>query len=118
MRHGNNKRKFGRVRKVRNALMNSLVVNLIVREKIKTTLPKAKELRPMVEKLVTRAKSGTPAARRLISASLSGNTKEVKKLFDVLAPKYKDVKGGYTRIVKLGARISDAAPMAIIEFVK
>ncbi len=117
MRHGNNKRKFGRVRKVRNALMNSLVLNLIVREKIKTTLPKAKELRPMIEKLVTRAKKGDAAGRRLTTATLSGNTKEVKKLFDVLAPKYKDVKGGYTRIMKLGVRVSDGAPMAIIEFV-
>ncbi len=117
MRHGNNKRKFGRVRKVRNALMNSLALNLIVREKIKTTLPKAKELRPMIEKLVTRAKKGDAASKRLATSTLSGNTKEVKKLFEVLAPKYKDVKGGYTRIMKLGVRVADGAPMAIIEFV-
>ncbi len=117
MRHGNNKRKFGRVRKVRNALMNSLALNLIVREKIKTTLPKAKELRPFVEKLVTRAKKGDAASRRLATASLSGNTKEVKKLFDVIAPKYADKKGGYTRIMKLGVRVADGAPMAVIEFV-
>lgn len=116
MRHGNNKRKFGRVRKVRNALINSLALNLIVREKIKTTLPKAKELRPFIEKLVTRAKTGNPATRRLIIAKLS-NTKEVKKLFEVIAPKYKDVKGGYTRVMKLGARKADGAPMAVIEFV-
>ncbi len=117
MRHGNNKRKFGRVRKVRTALVNGLACNLIVREKIKTTLPKAKELRPFIEKLVTRAKSGNPATRRLITASLDGRTREVKKLFEVLAPKYKETKGGYTRVVKLGARVSDGAPMAIIEFV-
>ncbi len=117
MRHGNNKRKFGRVRKVRNALINSLASNLIVREKIKTTLPKAKELRPFVEKLVTRAKKGDMATRRLITGTLSGRTRDVKKLFDVLAPKYKDKKGGYTRIVKLGVRVADGAPMAIIEFV-
>jgi ribosomal protein L17 len=97
--------------------MNSLALNLIVREKIKTTLPKAKELRPMIEKLVTRAKRGDPATRRLITASLAGRSREVKKLFDVLAPKYTDKKGGYTRIVKLGVRIADGAPMAIIEFV-
>jgi len=118
MRHGNNKRKFGRVRKVRRALMNSLVSNLIVREKIKTTLPKAKELRPMIEKLVTRAKADTLAGRRLIIGKLGGRARDVKKLFEVIAPKYKDVKGGYTRILKLGTRKADGAPMAIIEFVK
>lgn len=117
MRHGNNKRKFGRVRKVRNALVNSLASNLIVREKIKTTLPKAKELRPFIEKMVTRAKKGDVATRRLITASLGGRTRETKKLFEVLAPKYADKKGGYTRIVKLGVRVADGAPMAIIEFV-
>ena len=117
MRHGNNKRKFGRVRKVRVALINSLALNLIVREKIKTTLPKAKELRPFIEKLVTRAKSGNLATRRLITAKLSNRDREVKKLFDVIAPKYKDIKGGYTRVVKLGSRKADGAPMAIIEFV-
>lgn len=117
MRHGNNKRKFGRVRKVRNALMNSLALNLIVREKIKTTLPKAKELRPFIEKLVTRAKKGDTATRRTIISSLSGRSREVKKLFEVIAPKYADKKGGYTRVVKLGVRVADGAPMAIIEFV-
>ena len=117
MRHGNNKRKFGRVRKVRKALMNSLALNLIVREKIKTTEPKAKELRPFIEKIVTKAKKGDMASRRVIAASLSNRSREVKKLFEVIAPKYKDMKGGYTRIIKLGARKSDAAKMAIIEFV-
>jgi large subunit ribosomal protein L17 len=117
MRHGNNKRKFGRVRKVRNALMNSLALNLIVREKIKTTEPKAKELRPFIEKLVTRAKKNDVATRRLISAKLSKNGREVKKLFEVIAPKYAKKSGGYTRIMKLGARKADGAKMAIIEFV-
>lgn len=117
MRHSNSKRKFGRVRKVRNALINSLACNLIVREKIKTTLPKARELRPFTEKLVTRAKRGDLATRRLMIAKLGGRSREVKKLFEVIAPKYKDIKGGYTRIVKLGTRVSDGAPMAIIEFV-
>lgn len=117
MRHHNSKRKFGRVRKVRNALINSLACNLIVREKIKTTLPKARELRPFTEKLVTRAKRGDLATRRLMIAKLGGRSREVKKLFEVIAPKYKDIKGGYTRIVKLGTRVSDGAPMAIIEFV-
>jgi len=117
MRHGNNKRKFGRVRKVRKALINSLALNLIVRGKIKTTEPKAKELRPFIEKLVTGAKTGSPATRRLIISKLMNRAPEVKKLFDVIAPKYKGRSGGYTRVLKLGARKSDGAPMAIIEFV-
>ena len=117
MRHGNNKRKFGRVRKVRTALMNSLALNLIVRGKIKTTEPKAKELRPFIEKLVTGAKSKNVATRRLIISKLSNRRPEVKKLFDIIAPKYADRKGGYTRVLKLGSRKSDGAPMAIIEFV-
>ena len=117
MRHGNNKRKFGRVRKVRNALINSLALNLIMREKIKTTLPKAKEVRPFIEKLVTSAKRNDMATRRLVISSLSNRRTEVKKLFEVIAPKYMDRKGGYTRVLKLGTRISDGAQMAIIEFV-
>ena len=117
MRHGNNKRKFGRVRKVRIALINSLALNLIVRGKIKTTEPKAKELRPFIEKLITRAKNGTSATRRLIISELSNRRPEVKKLFEIIAPKYKDTKGGYTRVLKLGARKSDGAKMAIIEFI-
>src|SRR6185503_7324680 len=117
MRHGNNKRKFGREKTVRIALMNSLALNLIVREKIKTTEPKAKELRPFIEKLVTRAKKGDLGTRRLIISKLSNRSREVKKLFDVIAPKYADKKGGYTRVLKLGARKSDGAKMAIIEFV-
>jgi large subunit ribosomal protein L17 len=117
MRHGNNKRKFGRVRKVRKALINSLALNLIVRGKIRTTEPKAKELRPFIEKLVTSAKRGDIATRRLIISSLSNRRPEVKKLFEIIAPKYADRKGGYTRVLKLGARKSDGAKMAIIEFI-
>jgi large subunit ribosomal protein L17 len=93
------------------------VSNLLVREKIKTTLPKAKELRPIIEKLITRAKKGDLATRRLIIAKLGGRTREVKKLFEIIAPKYKDQKGGYTRVLKLGVRKADGAPMAVIEFV-
>ena len=118
MRHSNNKRKFGRTKNQRNAMLYSLALNLIVREKIKTTLPKAKELRPLIEKFVTRAKGGSLATRRLIMAKLFNRSKEVKKLFEVLAPKYQDTKGGYTRILKLGARKADGAPMAIIEFIQ
>ncbi len=116
MRHHNKVRKFGRVRKVRRALLNSLASNLFVRGKIKTTLPKAKELRPFVEKIVTHAKKNDLATRRLITSRL-GTKNGVKKLFETLMPKYADKKGGYTRIIKLGVRTSDGAPMAIIEFV-
>ncbi len=117
MRHHNSKRKFGREKNERKALLNSLALNLIVREKIKTTEPKAKELKPFIEKLVTRAKKGDLATRRVVISKLSNRSKEVKKLFDVIAPKYADKKGGYTRVLKLGARKSDGAKMAIIEFV-
>jgi large subunit ribosomal protein L17 len=117
MRHHNTKRKFGLRKVQRHALFNSLALNLIVREKIKTTEPKAKELRPFIEKLVTSAKKGDLATRRLIISKLSNRSIEVKKLFDVIAPRYADKKGGYTRVLKLGARKSDGARMAIIEFV-
>jgi len=117
MRHHNSKRKFGREKNERKALLNSLALNLIVREKIKTTEPKAKELKPFIEKLVTRAKNGDLATRRVIISKLTNRSKEVKKLFDVIAPKYADKKGGYTRVLKLGVRKSDGAKMAIIEFV-
>ena len=117
MRHHNTNRKFGRDKNQRKALLASLVFNLITREKIKTTLPKAKELRPLVEKLITRAKVDTPANRRLVISKLRGHKREVKKLFEIIAPKYADKKGGYTRVLKLGARKADGADMAIIEFV-
>ncbi|HEV7424596.1 MAG TPA: 50S ribosomal protein L17 [Candidatus Paceibacterota bacterium] len=118
MRHGNNKRKFGRTKNQRNALLNSLALNLIVREKIKTTEPKAKELRPFIEKLITRAKKGDMATKRLVIAKLLNRSREVKKLFEIIAPRYVDKNGGYTRVLKLGARKSDGAKMAIIEFVQ
>ena len=117
MRHHNNKRKFGREKNARRALLSSLALNLIVREKIKTTLPKAKELRPFIEKIITSAKKGDIATRRLVIAKLAGRSPEVKKLFEVIAPKYKERSGGYTRILKLGVRKSDGASMAMIEFV-
>ena len=117
MRHHNTKRKFGRKKNLRNALLNSLALSLIVREKIKTTEPKAKELRPFIEKLVTKAKKGDMATRKLVVSQLSNRKKEAKKLFEIIAPKYADKKGGYTRVLKLGARKSDGAKMAIIEFV-
>jgi len=117
MRHHNTKRKFGRDKNQRKALLNSLALNLIVRGKIKTTEPKAKELRPFMEKLITKAKKGDMSTRRIIISKLSNRSKEVKKLFEVIAPKYKDKNGGYTRVLKLGARKADGAPMAIIELI-
>ncbi len=117
MRHHNNKRKFGRKKNGRNALMHSLALNLIVRGKIKTTLIKAKELRPFIEKLVTHAKTDTLSKRRLVMARIANRKAETKKLFEKIAPNYADRKGGYTRILKLGQRKSDGAEMAYIEFV-
>ncbi len=99
MRHHNSKRKFGRDKNQRKALISSLALSLIVREKIKTTLPKAKELRPFIEKVVTQAKKGDLASRRLVIAKLSNRSKETKKLFEKIAPKYADRKGGYVRIL-------------------
>lgn len=95
--------------------MRLLAKNFIEHEKIKTTEAKAKELRPFVEKMLTKARSGELSSRRLIISSLG--EKSAKKLFDEIAPKYKDSKGGYTRIIKLGNRKGDASPMAVIEFV-
>lgn len=118
MRHHNTKRKFGRVAKQRDTLIKSLALNLIVREKIKTTLPKAKELRPFIEKLVTLAKKDDLATRRIVISRLANRAPEVRKLFKTIAPKYADRKGGYTRILKLGVRKSDSAEMAQIEFVQ
>ena len=96
--------------------MSSLARNLIRDSRIKTTTAKAKELRPMVEKLVTKAKVVTVATRRLINSSIHSAT-ETKKLVDVIAPKYKDRKGGYTRIIRLPNRDLDGSPMSLIEFV-
>ena len=95
--------------------MKSLAFNLVAKEKIKTTEARAKELRPFIEKFVTRAKKDNLANRRLLIAKLGQQT--AKKLFEKIAPKYKDKNGGYTRIIKLPHRKSDASKMAIIEFV-
>ena len=116
MRHHSSIRKFGRKKDQRNALMKSLARNLVNHEQIVTTLPKAKSLRPVIEKLVTKAKTGTLASRRLVSSRIDG-AKETKKLFEVIAPKYATRNGGYTRIIKLPRRQLDAAPMAVIQFV-
>lgn len=115
MRHGNHNRKFGRERNQRKALLKSLAYSLVMKEKIKTTEPKAKEVRPFVEKLVTLGKSGTMASRRLLETRVGRIAG--KKIALTLSPKYKATKGGYTRITKLIQRKSDGAKMAIIEFV-
>ena len=116
MRHSNANRKFGRETNQRHALLRSLASNLINSGKIITTEAKAKEIRPYVEKLVTTAKAGTVTARRLITSRI-GNPKSVKKLVEVIAPKYKERAGGYTRVIKLPQRVGDGSRMATIEFV-
>lgn len=118
MRHHNHNRKFGRKRKVRNALLKSLAISLIVYGRIQTTEAKAKELRPFIEKLVTRAKTDDVNTRRIIMSRLMNRGPETKKLIEEIAPKFKDVNGGYARIMKLPNRKSDGARMALIEFVK
>ncbi|HVS79776.1 MAG TPA: 50S ribosomal protein L17 [Candidatus Paceibacterota bacterium] len=115
MRHHNANRKFGLKANKRNALMKSLARSLVLKEKITTTEAKAKELRPYVEKLVTAGRENNVAARRSLSAKVGAEGG--KKLVEVLGPKYKERKGGYTRITKLGSRNNDASPMAQIEFV-
>ena len=116
MRHRVGGRKLQRTSAHRTALFRNMSAALIKHEQITTTLAKAKELRPYVEKLVTLAKKGGLSNRRLAHARLMDDT-QLKKLFDVIGPRYAERAGGYTRIVKAGIRASDAAPMAIIEFV-
>jgi large subunit ribosomal protein L17 len=116
MRHGVAHRKLGRTSAHRIAMLRNMAASLIKHEQIKTTLPKAKELRPYVEKLVTLAKHGGLSNRRLAHARL-GDDAQLVKLFDELAGRYASRDGGYTRVVKAGVRRSDATPMAIIEFV-
>lgn len=118
MRHMRAGRTFNRDTNARKALFIGLAKNLIEKEQIKTTLPKAKDLRSVVEKLITRAKVDTVANRRLTAAELGNNSDAtVKKLFTVLGPRYAKRPGGYTRVLKAGFRYGDAAPMAIIELV-
>jgi large subunit ribosomal protein L17 len=116
MRHRVGGRKLQRTASHRTALFRNQSAALIKHEQITTTLAKAKELRPYVEKLITLAKKGGLANRRLAHARLQDDT-QLKKLFDVLAERYASRNGGYTRIIKAGIRASDAAAMAVIEFV-
>ncbi len=116
MRHKSGGRKLQRTSAHRTAMFRNMSASLIKHEQIMTTVAKAKELRPYVEKLVTLAKRGGLANRRLAQSRLLDET-QLKKLFDTIAERYKDRAGGYTRVIKAGIRASDAAPMAIIEFV-
>lgn len=119
MRHQKQGRKFNRHANARKALFVGLVKNLVEREQIKTTLPKAKDLRSVVEKLITKAKVDNVANRRLVASELDNSSATtVKKLFTVLGPRYAKRPGGYTRVMKAGFRYGDAAPMAIIELVE
>jgi|TARA_R100000049_G_C1946518_1_gene91881 large subunit ribosomal protein L17 len=116
MRHGLSQRKLSRKSGHRTALFRNMSAALIKHEQILTTLPKAKELRPYVEKLITLGKRGGLSNRRLAMGRLQDET-QLKKLFDVLAERYSDRDGGYVRIIKAGYRASDSAQLAIIEFV-
>src|SRR5207244_3258635 len=115
MRHGVYGRKFNRDTNARKALLSGLAKSLIQYEQIKTTLPKAKDIRPIVEKLITLGKRNTLHARRQLISALGCN-ELASKVLDTLSTRYKDRQGGYTRIVKAGFRHGDMAPMAFIEF--
>ena len=116
MRHQRLMKKFGRSTAHRKAMMKNMVANLILVESIQTTLPKAKQARKDAEKMVTIARKGTLAARRLVASRLF-QPKAVQKLFDKIVPAMEGRNGGYTRILKLGTRKGDGAPMAILQWV-
>lgn len=116
MRHKLGQRKLGRTSAHRIAMLRNMAAALIKHEQITTTTPKARELRPYVEKLITLGKKGGLSNRRLAHARLLDDT-QLQKLFSVLAERYSDRDGGYTRIIKAGYRASDAAPIAVIELV-
>ncbi|MGD2133208.1 MAG: 50S ribosomal protein L17 [Maricaulaceae bacterium] len=116
MRHGDGRRKLNRTSSHRRAMLANMAASLITHEQISTTLPKAKELRPYVERLVTLAKKGDLASRR-IALTRVNDKGAVAKLFDTLSERYKERQGGYIRVLKAGFRQGDAAPMAVIEFV-
>ena len=116
MYHGRAKRRFNRTAEHRKAMFSNMCQALIKHEQIVTTLPKAKDLRPVVEKLVTLGKRGDLHARRQAISQIK-DVVLVRKLFDVLGPRYKDRHGGYLRVLKAGFRYGDNAPLAVIEFV-
>jgi large subunit ribosomal protein L17 len=116
MRHGKVHRKLNRTAEHRKAMFANMAASLITHEQIVTTLPKAKDLRPLFEKLITLGKKGDLHARRRAIAEVKDQA-AVKKLFEVIGPRYKGRNGGYTRIVKAGFRYGDSAPVAVIELV-
>ena len=116
MRHGNTNRKLNRTSAHRKAMFANMSASLIKHEQIVTTLPKAKELRPIVEKLITLGKRGDLHARRQAIAQMRDET-QVQKLFGVIGPRYQERQGGYIRILKAGFRYGDNAPLAVIELV-
>lgn len=116
MRHANRLKKFGREKNQRKAMMRSLACSLFAHGRIRTTEPKAKALRPFAERIIALACVGTTASRRIARARL-GNSMHLPKLYTVIAPKYASRTGGYTRIMKIGRRLSDGARMAVIELV-
>jgi large subunit ribosomal protein L17 len=116
MRHGVGHKKLNRTASHRQAMFANMAASLIKHEQIVTTLPKAKALRPVVERLVTLAKKGDLGSRRLVLARMRDQD-QTRKLFDTLAPRYKARAGGYTRVLKAGFRHGDNAPLAVIEFV-
>ena len=117
MRHGHGLRKLNRTSSHRLAMLRNMMNSLIAHEAIKTTVPKAKELRRVVEPMITLAKEATVANRRLAFDRLRDRD-SVSKLFDVLCPRFKARPGGYTRILKMGFRVGDNAPMALVELVE
>jgi large subunit ribosomal protein L17 len=117
MRHKVSGRKFDRPGDERRALLKGLVSDLFRHERMKTTEPKAKEIRPIAEKMITLGKDGTVHARRQAAAYITDKT-VVKKLFEEIAPRYASRPGGYTRIIKLGPRLGDGASMAQLELVE
>jgi large subunit ribosomal protein L17 len=116
MRHRKSGRKLNRTSSHRKAMFANMAAALIKHEQIVTTLPKAKELRPFVDKLVTLAKKGDLAARRMAISKIRDQAM-VRKLFETIGPRYEDRNGGYTRVLKAGFRYGDSAPVAVIEFV-
>ena len=116
MRHGNAHRKLNRKAEHRRAMFANMAAALIKHEQIVTTLPKAKDLRPIIEKLVTLGKRGDLHARRQAIAQMR-DVAMVKKLFEVIGPRYKERQGGYTRVLKAGFRHGDSAPVAVIELI-
>ena len=116
MRHGYGHRKLNRTAEHRKAMFANMACSLIEHEQIKTTLPKAKEMKPYIDKLITLAKRGDLHARRMAASQIRQDA-AVKKLFDVLGARYQERQGGYSRVLRAGFRYGDMAPMAIIELV-